>query len=1018
MHPGASLSRRGSPARAWLASASLIVLAGALVTAPEVARAQFTGQAGGSGVSATPTVPGTGGAGGVAADGSVTAGSGGGGGGPGFGTGSPGGGAQGGAGGVSAGAGGGGPESGGGGGAGNSGGSGGGGGGGGGRGVTINTGAAFTNSFMISGGQGGNGGNGSTTGSFVGGGGGGGGGIGMDFTGPSLLNTATITGGSGGTGGVGIGSAYIPSLDDGGGGSGGTGLVANGATVTNSGTIQGGNGGFGNGAASGPGGVGVVLNGSTLVNSGTITGGAGGAPNLAGPANRDGTGVAPAAAGPGGVGVLALTGTTIANSGTISGGGTANAISFTAGANRLELLAGYAINGNVVNTGTSATLALTGATDSTFNVAEIGPKYQGFAAFEKLGASTWTLTGETTAVTPWTVFGTGALAIASDGALGAPTSPLTLDGGTLRLNASFNLAPTRPITLGPGGGSIDTNGFDTTISQGITGVGPFTKVGSGILTLSGSNTHLGGTGVFGGTLRAGAVNTFNPASGALFVGSAGTLDLAGFDQTVPAVFNQGLIQTGGSGNTNLTVTGPYMGLGGTLQLNTVLGADGSPSDRLVINGGTATGSTILRITNIGGLGALTTGSGILVVDAINGTTEPGAFTLGGPVVAGPYEYTLFRGNGDPNDWYLRSTITCSAPGAPLPLCGPAPPPPPPPEPPEPPPAPPSVPNFRQEVSLYAAIPSLALLYGRNLLDTLHERVGEEEHLRGSARSNTFASGAWLRVIGQVGHREGDRIGIFGSGPQFNYGVGAFQVGQDLYRSDSAGGGRDHAGLYTAVGLGEARVKHFDGVKAGNDRFNAVSFGGYWTHFGRTGWYVDAIAQGTWYDIRGASTRPLSLQTDGFGFAGSLEGGYPIRFGGGFSIEPQAQIVYQTIHLDDASDPGATVLFRNADSLAGRIGLRLAHTFAIDAGPQPRLMTAWLRPNLWHDFRGNPKTAFSSETGFIPFRSDIGGTWFELNAGVSGEIAQNTALYVNGGYQISVDDDSTAYTGKAGVRVTW
>jgi hypothetical protein len=34
-------------------------------------------------------------------------------------------------------------------------------------------------------------------------------------------------------------------------------------------------------------------------------------------------------------------------------------------------------------------------------------------------------------------------------------------------------------------------------------------------------------------------------------------------------------------------------------------------------------------------------------------------------------------------------------------------------------------NFRAETSLYAAIPSMTLLYGRNLLDTLHERVGEE-----------------------------------------------------------------------------------------------------------------------------------------------------------------------------------------------------------------------------------------------------------------------------------------------------
>jgi outer membrane autotransporter protein len=492
----------------------------------------------------------------------------------------------------------------------------------------------------------------------------------------------------------------------------------------------------------------------------------------------------------------------------------------------------------------------------------------------------------------------------------------------------------------------------------------------------------------------------------------------------------------------------YTGAGGTLGMNTFLGTDGSPSDRLVVNGGTASGSTALRIANTTGLGDLTTGSGILVVDAINGATTDDAFRLAGPVVAGPYEYLLFKGNGNPEAWYLRSSIPCAAPRAPSPPCGvspptrpPRPPPPPPlpppgPPPPPPPPGPPSpppppgpsppvppqvvVPNYRQEVSLYAAIPSLALLYGRNLMDTLHERVGEEEHLRGRARSNTLASGAWGRIIGQFGQRDGDRAGIFGSGPQFDYSVGAFQVGQDFVRWDNLDGSRDHAGLYVAAGLGEARVQHFNGLRAGDDTFNAASFGGYWTHFGPTGWYIDAIAQGTWYDMRGESTRrELSLNTDGFGFAGSLEAGHPFRLGGGFFIEPQAQIVYQTISFEDGRDLGATVRFRDVDSLAGRIGVRIARTFALDAGPQPRLMTAWLRPNLWREFRGDPKTEFSSETGFIPFRSDIGGTWFELDAGFSGEVAPNTALYANGSYQVSVDGkDNTAYAGKAGVRVMW
>ena len=86
-------------------------------------------------------------------------------------------------------------------------------------------------------------------------------------------------------------------------------------------------------------------------------------------------------------------------------------------------------------------------------------------------------------------------------------------------------------------------------------------------------------------------------------------------------------------NTNATdrfvVQGNYFGHGGSLNLQTFLGSDGSPSDQLVINSGRGIGSTSILVTNVGGPGALTVANGILVVDATNGaTTTAGAFSLG------------------------------------------------------------------------------------------------------------------------------------------------------------------------------------------------------------------------------------------------------------------------------------------------------------------------------------------------------------------------------------------------------
>ena len=60
----------------------------------------------------------------------------------------------------------------------------------------------------------------------------------------------------------------------------------------------------------------------------------------------------------------------------------------------------------------------------------------------------------------------------------------------------------------------------------------------------------------------------------------------------------------------------YTGVGGGIVLNTYLGGDGSPSDRLIIDGGAGTGATKLDIRNTTGPGAETVANGIPVVEAI------------------------------------------------------------------------------------------------------------------------------------------------------------------------------------------------------------------------------------------------------------------------------------------------------------------------------------------------------------------------------------------------------------------
>ena len=257
------------------------------------------------------------------------------------------------------------------------------------------------------GGAGGNGGAGANGGS---GAAGGTGVSGSDFT---LTNNGSILGGSGangvagGTGGA--GGAGGSSMSDSGGGGGRAG--------------NGGNGGNG-----GAGGAGVSGYGIQVFNLGVIGGGvggmagAGGATNVGGSAgyspvysNPPGSaGIAGTAgsAGAAGVGIVSTGDSTIRNAGNIEGGFDGNgvqgnAIELSGSGNTLILEAGSQIFGNVVSqAGSTDTFALGGdvsALSNRFDLASLGVQYQGFDNFQKLGTSTWTLTGVESAARLWDV---------------------------------------------------------------------------------------------------------------------------------------------------------------------------------------------------------------------------------------------------------------------------------------------------------------------------------------------------------------------------------------------------------------------------------------------------------------------------------------------------------------------------------------------------------------------------------------------------------------------------------------
>ncbi len=137
------------------------------------------------------------------------------------------------------------------------------------------------------------------------------------------------------------------------------------------------------------------------------------------------------------------------------------------------------------------------------------------------------------------------------------------------------------------------------------------------LTLDNNGLTLGDSGTLTGILNIDSTST-------LFAGGVGDpAIMPAVAGNLVTVNNAGTIDltNGGNGTSDaLVINGNYVGTNGRLLLQSVLGADGSPSDKLVIVQGVGSGSTAITITNLGGAGALTMNNGILVVQATNGAT--------------------------------------------------------------------------------------------------------------------------------------------------------------------------------------------------------------------------------------------------------------------------------------------------------------------------------------------------------------------------------------------------------------
>ncbi|MDN4591877.1 autotransporter outer membrane beta-barrel domain-containing protein, partial [Xenophilus aerolatus] len=420
-------------------------------------------------------------------------------------------------------------------------------------------------------------------------------------------------------------------------------------------------------------------------------------------------------------------------------------------------------------------------------------------------------------------------------ALYSSAAPVTETIGALQGSGSVGLgAGTLRVGAGDFTGSISDGASAAALSGANLVGGKLEKYGPGTLKLSGANRYTGATTVSGGTLQAGAANTFAPAS-AYAVASGATLDLAGHSQTIASMANSGTVSLLGSApGTTLTVNGPWVGNGGLLSLGTALGDSASVSDRLVLNGpsAVASGTTNVQVTNLGGLGALTTGNGIEVISATNGATTTAqttksAFSLvGGHVDAGAFEYRLHAADasGAGENWYLRSSTTATPPvdGGGTPSTPAV-----------------TVPTYRAEVPLYAALPEQFRQANWAMLGNMHQRIGDESGgVVGAAGPNKGNERqAWGRVISM--DRDIQQSGTVS--PTSKGRLTGFQAGTDLWANANW-----RTGVYVGQLEGDMSVTGFArGVvsyAAGSNDLRSQYLGAYATWKNDSGLYVDGVLQ--------------------------------------------------------------------------------------------------------------------------------------------------------------------------------
>lgn len=291
--------------------------------------------------------------------------------------------------------------------------------------------------------------------------------------------------------------------------------------------------------------------------------------------------------------------------------------------------------------------------------------------------------------------------------------------------------------------------------------------------------------------------------------------------------------------------------------------------------------------------------------------------------------------------------------------------------------------IQQHNQAVSSMASLSLMTWRQENNDMNKRLGE-------VRASEGSQGIWARMA-----RGQSKYGAQGIKNQYNY----YQLGYDSKISDDwiLGGAFTYTDGDSSYTNGSGTNKH-------------TGFAVYGSNLREDGSFIDLIAKYAHmkndFDVNGG-VGSGDYSTNGLSFSAE----YGKRFHQeSYWIEPQAELTYGRVSSADfTTKRGAKVHQDSMDSLVGRLGFSL--------GKDIKQGNVYVRASYLYDFQGDTSVTMSKGGAATPFKTDLGGGWWEFGVGTNLNLGHDTHFYLDVETTAGGDVD-TPWQWNAGVRYSF